>query len=73
MHLLANDFIPMFSKCMDMSDVSTDIKGQIDELNPEFQFDKKELPYLMATYKLHKQQYRWLTNVDNCIFGGQLV
>lgn len=32
------------------------------------QFWDVGLPYLIATYKLHKQKYQWLTNAANCLF-----
>lgn len=34
------------------------------------QFWDASLPYIMATYKLHKRKYRWLTNAADCIFSG---
>lgn len=37
---------------------------------PEVHFRDAGIPYLMATYKLHKLQYRWLTNAAHCIFSG---
>ena len=29
-----------------------------------------DLPFLMATYKIHKQSFRWLTNAHNCLFSS---
>lgn len=34
----------------------------------EVQFFDVDIPYLMATYKLHKKKYRWLTNAANYVF-----
>ena len=28
----------------------------------------KEIPFLMATYKIQKNSFRWLTNAHNCVF-----
>lgn len=44
--------------------------GQLIDLIPEVQFRDAGLPYLMATYKIHRLKYRWLTNATNCVFLG---
>lgn len=46
------------------------IEGQLIEMILEVQFRDVGLPYMMATYKLHKMKYRWLTNVASCVFLG---
>jgi hypothetical protein len=37
---------------------------------PEFPLVYNALPFLMATYKQHKQKYRWLTNAFQTIFSN---
>ena len=46
--------------------ISTDLKDIISELG----ISSEALPYIMATYKLHKQKYRWLTNAANTIYSA---
>lgn len=41
---------------------------EIKELIPELQTLQRALPYLMCTYKLHKNKYRWLTNAFQTIY-----
>jgi hypothetical protein len=36
---------------------------------PKIQIVFKYLPFLMPTYKLHKKNYRWLTNVRGSVFA----
>ena len=30
---------------------------------------KESLPYIMGTYKIHKNSFRWLTNAHDCLFS----
>jgi len=45
------------------------ITGDLCNIIPELRCQFSALPYMMATYKLHKQKYRWLTNAHNTIFS----
>lgn len=46
------------------------VAEEINELVPQLQISSMALPYLMATYKLHKQKYRWLTNAFQTVFSN---
>jgi len=46
------------------------INGDLNTLIPELQCQYMALPYIMATFKQHKQKYRWLTNAHNTIFSS---
>jgi hypothetical protein len=70
--LMGNDFSP----CM-MHDLWTlptsildSVKEQLLILLPECPPIYNALPYLMATYKLHKTNYRWLTNAYQTVFSN---
>ena len=39
-------------------------------LVPELQISYQTLPYLMSTYKLHKNKYYWLTNAFHTIYSN---
>ena len=43
-----------------------DLKVLLPECPPCF----TSLPYIMATFKLHKAKYRWLTNAHGTVFSG---
>lgn len=47
---------------LSMADTLLMVEERLLELIPEVQFRIVGLPYLMATYKLCKMKYRWLTN-----------
>lgn len=40
------------------------------DLIPELNVSYNSLPYLMATYKLHKNKYRWLTNAFCTVYSN---
>jgi len=46
------------------------IKGDLNDIIPEIKCQYNALPYLMATYKQHKKNYRWLTNASRTIYSG---
>jgi hypothetical protein len=46
------------------------VKEQLLSLLPECPPIYDALPYLMATYKLHKTKYRWLTNAYQTVFSN---
>ena len=41
---------------------------EITSLVPEMLVSYQALPYLMSTYKLHKDKYRWLTNAFQTVY-----
>jgi len=43
---------------------------EISDLVPQLSIPYVALPYLMATYKQHKNKYRWLTNAFNTIYSN---
>ena len=47
-------------------------KIQVDLRNilPEIKIAHQALPYLMATYKQHKNKYRWITNAFQTCYSG---
>ena len=65
-----------FSPCKEgqmwliQSQVLEQVAREIKELVPQLQISSMALPYLMATYKLHKGKYRWLTNAFQTIFSN---
>ena len=46
------------------------VAKEIHEIIPQLQISSMALPYLMATYKLHKGKYRWLTNAFQTVFSN---
>lgn len=66
LHRLQEKDFPSIS--MTITDTLLLVEEQLMELVPEVQFWDVGLPYFMATYKLHKKKYRWLTNAANCVF-----
>ena len=46
------------------------VTSEISEQLPQLQISSRALPYLMATYKLHKGKYRWLTNAFQTVFSN---
>lgn len=50
------------------SQVMEETSAAILDILPELQVSFKSLPYLMATYKQHKQKYRWLTKAFQTIY-----
>jgi hypothetical protein len=70
--LMGNDFLPCKSgitwslPSSILDQVSTDLKNILPKFLPTFQ----ALPYLMATFKQHKNKYRWLTNAFHMVFSS---
>jgi hypothetical protein len=70
--LSSNDFQP----CKD--DVSwllpthmlEKIQADLRNILPELKISHQALPYLMATYKQHKNKYRWITNAFQTCYSG---
>ena len=66
---------PEFSPCKSGSSwippsvIEEQVTIQINRLVPELAIPSVSLPYLMATYKLHKNTYRWLTNAFQTIYS----
>lgn len=52
------------------SHVLRDMSSEISNLLPEVRVSFEALPYLMATYKLHKNKYRWLTNAFQTVYSN---
>ena len=46
--------------------VNDDLQSILPETLPQYQ----SLPYLMATYKVHKKKYRWLTNAFRTVYSN---
>jgi hypothetical protein len=70
--LMGKDFAPC--KTQDIWALPTSIfdsvKEQLLTLLPECPPNFNALPYLMATYKLHKTKYRWFTNAFQTVFSN---
>ena len=70
--LMGPDFLP--SKTESMWNLPTSILDQVTrdliQILPECPIPHQSLPYLMATYKLHKAKYRWLTNAYATMFSN---
>lgn len=70
--LSSDDFAP----CMDGSRwslptaVFDSVNGDIMRILPEAPPAYNSLPFLMATYKQHKQKYRWLTNAFRTVYSN---
>ena len=50
--------------------ITDQLVQEITEIVPQLQISSISLPYLMATYKLHKGKYRWLTNAFQTVFSN---
>ena len=67
---------PDFQPCKDdgmwllRSHMLLKISTHLKDILPELGITSEALPYIMATYKLHKQKYRWLTNAANTIYSS---
>jgi len=67
---------PDFQPCKDddvwllPSHMLEKIEGDLTNLVPEINTQYQALPYMMATYKMHKKKYRWLTNAAHTVFSG---
>jgi hypothetical protein len=46
------------------------LENEISGLVPKLVISHKALPYLMATYKQHKNKYRWLTNAFHILYSN---
>lgn len=66
-YLQERDFLPT---SVSTSNILLLVEKQLLELIPKVQFRDVGLPFLMATYKLHKIKYKWLKNVANYVFLG---
>jgi len=70
--LSSPDFIP----CKDDSawllptHIIDKICGDLSSILPEVTIQFYALPYIMATYKIHKKKYRWITNASRTVFSG---
>lgn len=53
-----------------INEVTNDCHTLLEGLIPEITFWHAGLPFLMASYKLHKLKYRWITNAARCLFSG---
>lgn len=51
-------------------EVEIELQAQLNSLLLEVQCRDFLLPYIMATFKLHKLRYHWITNAQNCIFSS---
>jgi hypothetical protein len=67
-----NDFAPCKNDHIWLlpTSIVNQIKLDLKSLLPECLISYEALPYLMATYKLHKTKYRWLTNAYHTIFSN---
>jgi len=67
---------PDFMPCKDDSSwslpsvVLEHIADEISNLVPQLQIPYQSLPYIMATYKMHKNKYRWLTNAFHTVYSN---
>jgi hypothetical protein len=70
--LLGNDFAPCKNDHIWLLPTSIlgQIKLELKSLLPECPISYEALPYLMATYKLHKTKYRWFTNAYHTIISN---
>ena len=68
--LCGPDFMPCRENTVwDLPSTVLDLTAlEIRELIPELQISHRSLPYLMCTYKLHKNKYRWLTNAHQTVY-----
>lgn len=75
LRLMGEDFLP----CKDgqswmlPTTVFDKVKSEILTLLPEVPPPFNSLPFLMATFKVHKQSYRWLTNAFRTIYSNIAV
>lgn len=53
-----------------MAEILVKICVEVEDLIPEIRFWYVGLPYLFATYKLHKKKYRLITSATCCTFLG---
>lgn len=53
-----------------LEEIIVDLDTEIQNLIPEIRFCTMGLPFIMASYKLHKLTYRWITSAANCLFSG---
>ena len=64
------DFLPCMenSKWVLPSEILSLTVQEITALVPELLVSYQALPYLMSTYKMHKNKYRWLTNAFQTVY-----
>ena len=55
------------------STILASLSNDLLDLLPEFPPQFHSLPYLMATFKQHKNKYRWLTNAFQTVFSNIAV
>ena len=69
--LQGKDFAPCINNEAWMSplDKVEEVFEEICSLLPEIPMQIARLPYLMGTYKQHKNTYRWLTNAHNSVYS----
>lgn len=65
--LQGEDFAP---KSRTMAEVLFSIEKDLDTLLPEIRLKYSGLPYLFASFKLHKLKYRWITSATKCALRG---
>lgn len=53
-----------------MAEILVKFFVEVEDLIPKIRFWYVGLPYLFATYKLHKKKYRWITSATCCTFLG---
>jgi hypothetical protein len=70
--LCGPDFMPCRENSIwDLPSTILDLTAQeITGVIPELQISYRALPYLMCTYKLHKDKYRWLTNAFQTVYSN---
>lgn len=45
------------------------VRTDLDTMLPKIRFKYTGLPYLFATYKIHKNNYQWISSFAKCIFS----
>jgi len=66
------DFLPCKDKHIWLlpSMILDKVTVEMSTLIPQISISFQALPYLMATYKLHKNKYRWLTNAFHTVYSN---
>lgn len=70
--LMSSDFSPCQENCgwLPRATVIEIVTTSLRDLVPKLNVSYNSLPYLMATYKLHKNKYRWLTNAFRTVYSN---
>lgn len=71
LRLQGKDFAPCIQEdtWQKPENIAVALFGEICLLLPELPLQKGRLPYLMGTFKQHKNTYRWLTNAHKTIYS----